>query len=439
MASVSTNKRNKTRMILFVGRDGKRKRVRLGKVTKKQADWAKGYIEDLLACDLSGEAPSRATADWLARLSPVMRKRIEKTGLIEPQEQRERLTLSEWLARYMESRQDTITKGTEVNCEQTRGDLLACFGADKPLRTFIAGDGDAFRLYLERKKLAVATVRRRCGRARQFFAAAVKRELIDLNPFDSVACKSVANPSRFHYVTRAEAEKVLNACPDVEWKLIFAFSRFGGLRCPSETLGLRWIDIDWEHSRIHVRSPKTAHFAGHESRDIPLFPELLPLLQEAFDEAEPGSVYIIGKYRDKAVNLRTRLARIIRAAGVTPWGKIFQNCRATRQTELGDDFAPHVVCAWLGNSEPVAMRHYLHVTDEHYRKAAGVAPSQVSPKAAHNAARYTSELPRKGSQGERGQDQKRANCGAMRKETAPCESTEPSSMTPRRLELRLPG
>ena len=414
-------------MILFTGPDEKRYPVRLGKVTKKQADGAKGYIEDLLACEQTGEAPSRATADWVSRLSPVVRKRIEKTGLIEPQEQRERLTLGEWLRRSMAARKGTIANRTEENCEQARKNLLDCFGADKPLGSFTAGDGDEFRLFLVRKGLAEGTMRRRCGRARQFFTAAAKRGLIDLNPFDSVPCKSVANPSRFHYVTRAEAEKVLDACPDVEWRLIFALSRFGGLRCPSETLSLRWMDIDWEHSRIHVRSPKTAHLPGHESREIPLFPELLPLLQEAFDLAEPGSVYVIDKYRDKAVNLRTRLTRIIRAAGVTPWGKLFQNCRATRQTELGDDFAPHVVCAWIGNSEPVAMKHYLHVTDEHYRKAA------------QKAAQYASELDCRGSQGEQGEHQEHADCGAMRNETALCGCTEPSPIPLRGVEPRSPG
>jgi len=28
------------------------------------------------------------------------------------------------------------------------------------------------------------------------------------------------------------------------------------------------------------------------------------------------------------------------------------------------------VTAWLGNSEPVAAKHYLQVTDEHFRRAA---------------------------------------------------------------------
>jgi hypothetical protein len=39
-----------------------------------------------------------------------------------------------------------------------------------------------------------------------------------------------------------ERNKVLEACPNAEWRLIFALSRFGGLRCPSEHLVLTWAD-----------------------------------------------------------------------------------------------------------------------------------------------------------------------------------------------------
>ena len=35
------------------------------------------------------------------------------------------------------------------------------------------------------------------------------------------------------------------------------------------------------------------------------------------------------------------------------------------RTVLTDEFPQHVVCAWLGNSERVAEKHYLHVTNEH--------------------------------------------------------------------------
>ena len=100
-----------------------------------------------------------------------------------------------------------------------------------------------------------------------------------------------------------------------------------------------------------------------------MFPELRPHLEECFDLAEPGSEFVITRYRDTNANLRTQLLRIIGRAGVQPWPKLFQNLRSTRETELADDFPMHVVCQWIGNSQPIAAKHYLQVTDEHFSKA----------------------------------------------------------------------
>ncbi|MCX5653722.1 MAG: hypothetical protein NTY65_03615 [Planctomycetota bacterium] len=92
---------------------------------------------------------------------------------------------------------------------------------------------------------------------------------------------------------------------------------------------------------------------------------------------------MITRYRHTNQNLQTKLRRTLRKAGVTPWPKLYQNLRSTRQTELADRFPVHVVCAWLGNSAPVAMKHYLQVTDEHFRQAAQEAVQKaVQPPSA---------------------------------------------------------
>ena len=43
--------------------------------------------------------------------------------------------------------------------------------------------------------------------------------------------------------------------------------------------------------------------------------------------------------------------------------------RSSRETELAETFPTHVVCAWIGNSEPIAAKHYLQVTDDHFAQA----------------------------------------------------------------------
>ncbi len=126
------------------------------------------------------------------------------------------------------------------------------------------------------------TIHKRLQSARSFFLAMRRRKLIDENPFDGVKAAATGIKDRQRFVSREEIARVLDACPDHHWRAIVALSRFGGLRCPSEVLSLRWQDIDWDDGRIVVTSPKTEHHADKASRTIPLFPELRPILAEAY-------------------------------------------------------------------------------------------------------------------------------------------------------------
>src|SRR5262249_48777225 len=162
-----------------------------------------------------------------------------------------------------------------------------------------------------------------------------------------------------------------------------------GLRCPSEHLALRWSDVNWEHNRLNVRSPKTEHHQNGDCRIIPLFPELQQALQDVWDEIPEGTeaTHVITRYRDTRQNLRTQLCRIIRKAGLKVWPKPWHNLRSTRQTELAERYPIHVVCAWLGNSRAVAQDHYLQVTDAHFAQAVGAGKDSAAQKAAQSVSK----------------------------------------------------
>jgi hypothetical protein len=222
----------------------------------------------------------------------------------------------------------------------------------------------------------------------------------------------------------------------VEWKLLFALSRYGGLRCPSEHLALTWADIDWERDRIRVRSPKTEHHEGKDHRIIPLFPELRPYLLDALEQAEAGVPHVIARYRDCNANLRTQLNRIIERAGLTPWPKLFHNLRATRQTELAENFPLHVVCAWIGNSAAVAKEHYLQITDDHFTLAlveqsgkGAIVPRSM--KAAQNPAQQASEIARKSSREAGAENEKPPVLPGV---SVPCELLQSEGIPPRGVE-----
>jgi integrase len=192
-------------------------------------------------------------------------------------------------------------------------------------------DADDFKMFLVAQKLAPTTVSKRLQFARMFFRAAKKRKLIADNPFAEVSAKAVMRQDRQRFITREETDRLLDVC-NPTWRVIVALSRYGGLRCPSEVLSLRWQDVDWEAGRIVVQSPKTEHHVGKASRAIPLFAELRTILAEAFELAPEGAVYVVdGNHREAAntasgwrnCNLRTQFERIVKRAGLQPWPRLF--------------------------------------------------------------------------------------------------------------------
>jgi integrase len=196
----------------------------------------------------------------------------------------------------------------------------------------------------------------------------VDLELIARNPFDRIKGGREKNRARSFFVTPEATPKVLDACPDIEWRLLVALARWGGLRTPSESLALTWPDVLWDQDRFRVTSPKTRR-QGKGERLVPLFPELREILQEGFDAAPEGAFHVITRYRDTNANLRTQLLRIIRRAGLVPWPRLFRNLRASRETELAERFPLKVVTDWIGNTPDVAHDHYLSTTEEHFRRA----------------------------------------------------------------------
>lgn len=122
-----------------------------------------------------------------------------------------------------------------------------------------------------RRNAGSASASRPVGRS---FGAVRSGGMLVENPLADVKVGSQTNRSRMYFISKEDAAKVLEACPDGEWRLIFALSRFGGLRCPSEHLLLRSQGVDWAKGRVLLRSPKTEGNEGARrgwSRSSPSF------------------------------------------------------------------------------------------------------------------------------------------------------------------------
>lgn len=375
------------RRVLFIAKDGLRKTIRLGKCSERDAQQICRHIEALVATSIAGQSVPRETAVWLTSIGDMLHNRLVRTGLVESRVEVSAVKLAPFVDGYITSRIDAKPQ-TIINLKAARKELVNYFGEDKLLVAVTAGDADTFRLAALGRGLAENTVRRICGRARQFFRVAIRREIIHRNPFEGIRCNVVANQKRQYFVALGEMKKVLDACPDAEWRLIVALCRYGGIRCPSELLPLRWRDIDLAAGRILIHSSKTEHHEGCATRIMPIFAELRPYLEEAHQTAKGNEEFVITRYRDTSANLRTQFRRIILRAGLKPWPKLFQNLRASRATELADLFPSHVCAAWLGHTEKIADGFYRQVTDAHFQRATGLdfVPNTVVQKAAQNPA-----------------------------------------------------
>jgi integrase len=360
----------------------------LSKKTKSMADTIAGHCEALAQALENNIAPSPESLAWASTVEGRLRDNLVAWGLADPVSPKlttdEGRLLGAYLTAYIDGRSD-VKAVTRVNYGQTRRLLVEYFGEKHPLKSITKADAERWRRWLMARvvkaatettpaeTMAVASVSKHGKRAKTMLSEAVKDRLLPESPFEDMKGGDESNSLRHSFIDRAAAAKVIAACPDADWRVIFGLARFAGLRCPSEVLGLKWTDVLWDSGRLRIESPKTG------LRFCPIFPELLPILLSAAELAPKGAVYCVGRYRSGETNLRTQLLRILGRAGVAPWPKLFVNLRSTRRTELQESFPDHVVNNWLGHSGKIAERHYLQVTDSHWDLATSSPAPTVAP------------------------------------------------------------
>jgi len=410
-------------VLQFTGADKRRRTIRLGEMAKRDAESVKSHVEHIVSTSLADGSVSDDTARWLSRLGDWLYDKLAKAGLVS---KRESAALAAFVDAYIQSREE-LAENTVRNLKNSRQKLVDYFGEAKPLHEITKGDADDWRQWMVNQH-SDSTVSKAVKHAKHFLELARRKALVRENPFHHLRAGGEHNEARKVFIDQATINRVIDHAPDTEWKLIIALARYGGLRCPSEILKLTWADIDWESGRMTVSSPKTKK-QGKPFRVAPLFPELRPLLERAFDEAEEGALHVITRYRGDNANLRTQFVRILKRAGVESWERLFQNLRASRETELANEYPIHVVTAWIGNSERVASKHYLQVTDAHFEQAKGSSGALQNPTCA------VSEMAGNALQGKKGDCRETPvfqgiskDCNLLQKSLMPPAGIEPATL-----------
>ncbi len=361
--------------------DGNRRCLRLPPCRRRIAERVRYEVEEILSSLSLGLSPPQTSIAWLAACDQTMRARMLACGL---PAQAICTTLGHACQAAFTLRQ--IKPQTRLAYSYGSGALLAHFGPSRDVRSLTPSDALAFRDHLRGLGLADATVRRRCGVARDILSWCEKSAIIGKNPFAALPTAVHGNAQRSRLITADEVRRLAAAAPDGQWRLLLALARWGALRIPSEPAGLTWAMVEWGDpatpGRLHVRSPKTEHHEGHAGRTIPLFPQIREPAEELFSTITPRAEDpVLPICRQGGAAVRRQLLRIADRAGVTLGPKFFSNCRATRDAELRRDYPAHVVCQWIGHTERIAQEHYLLATDEDYLRRAGqpVAAPAASP------------------------------------------------------------
>lgn len=336
--------------------EGRSQSIYLPKITRKQAASVLEKTDRLIEARLCGELPPARVLEWLAEVGHELHDRLVSAGLTKPRKTRRSETLAEFTSEYVEERESA--PATARNLQRAAKCLVDAFGADRTLDDITAGDADRFARKLKNAK---ATNNHMIRLAKQFFRAAQRDGLIPVSPFQDIKAGSTINKERQSFIRQETILNVMEHSPDIDTRTVLALIRFGGLRHCSETFALKIADINWTELRFRVNASKTG------VRNVPIYPELLPWLEDAFDAAPDGAEYLV-QCRKKST-IRSRFLVAQKAALVERWPREFHNLRSSRQTELQREFPEHVVCAWMGNSEKVARDHYLQTTDEDFERA----------------------------------------------------------------------
>jgi integrase len=217
------------------------------------------------------------------------------------------------------------------------------------------------------------TVRLAIAPVRALLATAFEEGLIRSNPAAGVRIaqrvEEDADADRAKALTEDELRALVEATPE-EWRLLVEFLAQTGVRI-SESLALRWSEIDFGRRRVLVRRRlRDGSFGPPKSRygrrDVPLSTALAQRLWAARAERKAGDDEPVfaagnGSYLD-AANLFSRVMKpAARRAGV-PWAG-FHTLRHTCATMLfRRGLNAKQAQVWLGHHSPAfTLAAYVHL------------------------------------------------------------------------------
>lgn len=345
----------------YVAQDGARRRLSiwLGDLPEKEAVAFRAHADAILEAQTAGIPIARQTKQWIDRLEPDLRDKLQPIFAVDR-------TAEYWIDKYRTQIAQDVQESTFCAIDDSLDHLQTAFGKTQ-IRAISPEDLLAWQLELAKTR-AKSTVGKIGRHIRAFFAWLETRRAIDETP--AFLLTTTNDVGAKHFIDRDILAKLLEVNSDPEFGVLLQLARYAGLRIPSEIRLLKYSDADAVTGRVKIRDVKRAR-----DREIPLFPELVNLfnpegVHNSDSNARSVPALVLPTLAEcPGSTLDSRLRSLIATAGLRPWPRLWHSLRASRETELVQQFGLKAASTWIGNSEAVALKSYLLVTDETWRKA----------------------------------------------------------------------
>jgi integrase len=318
----------------------------------------------------------------------------------------ERVTVAEWLARWLERKR---RDGTRTNTLRGYSSRVAALSAGLGTRTLAAltpGDVEAYTAAM----LEAGSAPRTAAHHRAVLANALHDAERDGLVHRNVA--ALARPPRVERCERvplspAQVRDLFAALEDDPWRAVYMLAGTLGLR-QGEVLALRWADVDLAAAEVRVRQtvrrvkgrgdvyepPKSARSA----RALPLTPVLVAALRDRREHQAREAAHAGGLWRDTGlvftavdggglppVSVLRRLYATQEAAGV-PRATFHDLRHSAASAMAATGVPPRVAASILGHSHvSTTLDVYTHVLDDAARDAVGRVGESYQPNGKPNA------------------------------------------------------
>jgi len=314
-----------------------------------------------------------------ARAAKLKAKRLEEQlncGRAAPDK---RYILQEYVDRFI-ANHTKLSAGTRRLYRLTGRYLTGYFGADRRIDSITPAETSDWRGWLARGEYnglnvqkkgtpSESTVCRCCKEAKAIFNRAVKEKVLSENPFEHLDSSAPTPDKKWAYVDLPTLQRLLDACPNQDWKNLLALCRFAGLR-RGEAMRLRWSAVDMDRRRIAVNDDISHQDSKHRRRECPIVPELYDILFDAFMDGKGGELVV------DAANIGGSFHRgfevLAKRAKVATYARPFHTLRKNCETDWLSEYDVFTVCEWLGHGPAIAKRHYHRAKDETFEQAAGL-------------------------------------------------------------------